>query len=185
MLASHANRPFLFSEGVTEGGNSDREREMVSHLIASDVKVVVLAQASYPTRFLSGKSWFDGMFPLLQSLTESGIKVVLIAESANVGVDPIECSAIQIAFSRCPADVIRLTSQLKANRGRIFDEIRVVKEFRSVILFDWIDQICPDSSCSIYRDSRWMWRDNGHLSVHASQLLTEPLGRAMQSVLAN
>lgn len=186
MLASRANNPFLFREGVTENGSSELERQLVSHLVDSGVKLVVLAQAMYSNvNYLPGQSWYHGMLPILQTFSNAGIPVVLVGESVNVGVDPLECSALQISLSQCPADVLRSTVQLKANRGRTAEEFSLAAQLRRVVLFDWADELCPMPTCEIYRDGYWLWRDNGHISIHASELLSEPLENAMRAALTD
>jgi hypothetical protein len=123
------------------------------------------------------------MRPVIQKLTSSGINVVLVAESINVGADPQDCSALQIRLSLCSADVSRSTSQLLSQRGRIQQEVELVGESEAVVHFDSATYLCPDERCRLRRANQWWWRDNGHISVFASQQLSEPLKIAIAQAL--
>ena len=183
LLASRANSPFLYLDDVAIEGKSDEQRTMVDHLIRRKVQLVVVAQSTYPVTFRAGSDWGDAMRPVLDELSNAGIRVVLVAESIFVGVDPQDCSALQIYLSQCAADVEKETSQLLGQRGRIQEEIELVSEFGSVVLFDSAPLLCPDESCAIRRDGQWWWRDESHISVHASKQLENPLRAAMASAL--
>jgi hypothetical protein len=119
------------------------------------------------------------MRPLLRALTDANIKVILIAESVFVNVDPQDCSGFQIRISVCDADVVKDTLQLQRQRGRIDQEVSLDQEFDAVSLFDSSKYLCPETLCAVRRNGHWWWRDNGHISVYASKQLTQPLEQAM------
>ena len=183
LLASRANSPFLFLEGVSEGGASNEQRGMVKHLIELGVRIVVVAQSTYQISFQDGRDWADAMRPVLEEFTVAGVRVVLVGESVFVGADPQDCSALQIYLSACAADIERQTSQLLGQRSRIQQEADLAQEIDSVVLFDSARHLCPEELCSLRRNGRWWWRDNGHISVYASQQLELPLQAAMRAAL--
>lgn len=183
LLASRANAPFLFLEGVSEDGVSNEQRRMVKHLIERGVRIVVVAQSTYQISFQDGHDWADAMRPVLEELTIAGVRVVLVGESLFVGADPQDCSAFQIYLSACAADVERQTGQLLGQRSRFQQEADLAREIGSVVLFDSARHLCPEELCRIRRNGRWWWRDNGHISVYASRQLEVPLQAAMTAVL--
>lgn len=183
LLATRANNPFLYLEGVARDGGDGTPERIVQYLIERNIDLAVIAQATYPISYQDGKDWIDGMRPVIQKLTSSGINVVLVAESINVGADPQDCSALQIRLSLCSADVSRSTSQLLSQRGRIQQEVELVRESEAVVHFDSATYLCPDERCGLRRANQWWWRDNGHISVFASQQLSEPLEIAMAQAL--
>ena len=185
LLASRANSPFLFLEGTYGDGASDDQRRMVKHLIDVGVQIVVVAQSNYQISFQEGQDWADAMRPILDEFTEAGVKVVLVGESIFVAADPLECSALQIYLSACAADVERQTSQLLGQRARFRQEVDLARENAAVILFDSARYLCPEELCSLRRDGRWWWRDNGHISVYASKQLEVPLQAAMTAALSS
>jgi hypothetical protein len=189
LLASRANSPFLFLEGVSEGGASNEQRRMVKHLIELGVRIVVVAQSTYQISFQDGRDWADAMRPVLEEFTVAGVRVVLVGESVFVGervfvgADPQDCSALQIYLSACAADIERQTSQLLGQRSRFQQEADLAQEIDSVVLFDSARHLCPEELCSLRRNGRWWWRDNGHISVYASEQLGVPLQAAMREAL--
>lgn len=183
LLASRANSPFLFLEGVASDGSNFEQRQMIEHLKTLNVVLVVVAQSNYPITFDVGRTWEDGMRPVLRELTNSGIKVVLVAESLIVEENPLACSALQISFSACKADISIDTESLLSRRRRHASELRLEKEFSSVVLFDSARYMCPESTCPVRRDGHWWWRDGGHISVYASRQLSTSLQEKMQSVI--
>jgi len=186
MLASRANTSFLLLQSVAVGGTKDTDagvQQMMELLIRRKVRLVVIAQSDYSIEYISGQSWSDGMRPILTKLTRAGIKVVLVAQSTNIGADPLECSAFQVKLSSCYAIVERDSALMFGQRGRTTEEKMLTEEFNSVVYFDSAKFLCPEERCAIRRGGHWWWRDNGHISLYASQQLSEPLSSAMRRVL--
>jgi hypothetical protein len=68
-------------------------------------------------------------------------------------------------------------------RSRFQQEADLAQEIDSVVLFDSARHLCPEELCSLRRNGRWWWRDNGHISVYASEQLGVPLQAAMREAL--
>jgi peptidoglycan/LPS O-acetylase OafA/YrhL len=183
MLASRASTPFLYLESLTVDGTNELPRQMIEHLIAQDVAVVVIAQSNYALRFLENKTWADGMRPVLQQLEAAGIPAVLVAQSVTVDVDPQACSHLQMRVGVCPADVVRDTAQLRSDRDRFSSEVELATSIEGVVLLDTFEYLCPSRQCATKRDGHWWWRDSGHISIYASSHLSLPLRDAMRRAL--
>lgn len=178
VLATLPATPFLIANGGVHSDSGSSQLRLVRYLIESDVEVVVISQANYG-------SWTVGMSPILRLLSEADIAVVLVAEFMNVneGANPQHCSGLQIRIRLCPADVTNLSESLLRARVREEEELSMVANFRRVTRFDWFPYLCPHASCPVRQNGRWIWRDDGHISVYASEKLSAPLQRAIQLAL--
>jgi len=54
---------------------------------------------------------------------------------------------------------------------------------RNTVLLDTIEVLCPEATCSTYRDGKWWWRDNAHVSVTASRAMTPLMKLKMSEAL--
>jgi len=176
LLGSRAGSPFLL------GPQASETDAMLDVIVEQRVDVAVIAQSNYP---VSDDEWYLGMREVLQTLTRSGIRVVLVAQSLFVDQAPLNCSYLKITMSMCQADVSLSTSELLGQRKRISIEQRLMSEFPQIVYLDTAKFLCPTERCEIRREGRWWWRDGGHISVFASRQLAEPLRQAIAMSLSN
>jgi peptidoglycan/LPS O-acetylase OafA/YrhL len=175
LLGSRAGAPFLV-------GPQASETDAVLKLIVDQrVKVAVIAQSNYS---VPDDEWYKGMREVLQTLTSSGIGVVLVAQSLFPDQAPLKCSYLKIISSMCQAEVSLSTSELLSQRDRFSSEQRLISEFPQVVHLDTARFLCPSGSCEIRRQGRWWWRDGGHISVFASRQLAAPLQQAIAMALS-
>jgi hypothetical protein len=134
---------------------------------------VVIGQSGYDMGTTNGESWPDMFIPVLQRLEELNIPVVIIGTTFSVRVEPQTCSQFQIFIGKCSASVRLDTKQLDESRlGRFVEEQISRDSVRNTVLLDTIEVLCPEETCSTFRDGKWWWSDHVHVSIAASEAMT-------------
>ncbi|MEY4068587.1 MAG: hypothetical protein RLZZ332_923 [Actinomycetota bacterium] len=185
ILAVRGNSPFLYTSGVRDNANPSETQQLVDLALDRNVDVAVIAQSDYSSNFAPGVDWEQAFGAVLEDLTSSGVRVLIVAQSVLMDSDPRMCSPIQIRISQCDQVVTRDSSQLFAARDRVPIETRLAEKFQGVALFDSGKILCPDETCSNRRRYEWWWRDGGHIAIPASTALTPHLSAAIRELLAN
>jgi hypothetical protein len=172
-IAVNGNHPYLF---MTWDMNQTRESypfKSLEIMAKTRPRVVVIAQSGYNTGGPADVQWADQFTPILRQLEGMGIRVVVVAASLVPESRPRECSIFQISIGVCPADKQVSTSKLLEGRKKRFDEEkRAIAQVNNSVLMDAAPILCPAKTCSVYRDGKWWWRDDAHLSIVASKSLT-------------
>jgi peptidoglycan/LPS O-acetylase OafA/YrhL len=186
VLSTNGNRPFLFRPWDQELTKSEYPFQALETLAALKPRpsVVVIGQSGYDMGTTNGESWSDTFTPVLQRLDELNIPVVVIGAAFSVGAEPQTCSQFQIFIGKCSADVRLNTAQLDESRSSRFLEEQISRDsVRNTVLLDTIEVLCPEATCSTYRDGKWWWRDNAHVSVTASRAMTPLMKLKMSEAL--
>ena len=186
VLSTNGNRPFLFRPWDQELTKSEYPFQALETLAAQKPRpsVVVIGQSGYNMGTTNGESWSDTFTPVLQRLDELNIPVVIIGAAFSVGAEPQTCSQFQIFLGRCLASVRLDTAQLNESRSSRFLEEQISRDsVRNTVLLDTIEVLCPEATCSTFRDGKWWWRDNAHVSITASQAMTPLMKLKMSEAL--
>ena len=183
-IAVNGNNPYLFVTWDIQQTRESYPFKSLEIMRTTRPRVVVIAQSVYNTGAPEGVRWADQFIPILQQLEEMRIPVVVVAANLVPGLKPRDCSPFQIFLDVCPANQQASTDKLLEDRKqRLEEEHRAIAEVDNSVLMDAAPILCPATSCSIYRDGKWWWRDSSHLSIFASQslipLLTERIREAL------
>ena len=165
--------PFVSSIGIIE-----RIKELKP-------SVVVIAQSGYNQDTPQGTNWSEEFLPILRILEEANIPVVVVAASVNVGVYPQTCSIVQVKLRRCPAEQELSRTALENGRSyRTGEEKIAVSMVSNTLIMDTFKVLCPNEKCSTFRNGKWWWRDEAHISITASNamipIMTDSMRRAMK-----
>jgi peptidoglycan/LPS O-acetylase OafA/YrhL len=123
--------------------------------------------------------WRKGLEALLDELEQIGTEVRVVNPVPHFFAVPYtvnfgECAAFRLVSdpTTCGAQAPR--DVLNAQRHQAVQaELAAVATVPSASSVDFFDFLCPSSSCSMYADGRWLYRDGTHLSVDGSLELTE------------
>jgi hypothetical protein len=186
VISTNSNHPFLYrpwDEDLTKSEYPYQALETLASLKPRP-SVVVIGQSEYPMGTTNGESWSEMFIPVLNRLEELDIAVVVLVSAFSVGVEPRACSYLQVVIDRCNASVDRETNELEQSRlSRKTEERSAVGAVRNAVLMDTIGVLCPEATCSTYRDGKWWWRDNAHVSVTASRAMTPLMKLKMSEAL--
>jgi peptidoglycan/LPS O-acetylase OafA/YrhL len=186
VISTNSNHPFLYrpwDEDLTKSEYPYQALETLASLKPRP-SVVVIGQSEYPMGTTNGESWSEMFIPVLNRLEELDIAVVVLVSAFSVGVEPRACSYLQVVIDRCNASVDRETNELEQSRlSRKTEERSAVGAVRNAVLMDTIGVLCPEASCSTFRDGKWWWRDNAHVSIAASQAMTPLMKSKMSEAL--
>lgn len=184
-IAVLGNTPFLFrpwDDGFTK---QSYPFEFISKIDRIKPDVVVIAQSGYDQNEPLGVDWSEEFLPILQALEIKNIPVVVVAASVNVGVYPQACSVLQINLGYCSAKKDLLTSELDQGRAyRVEQEKLAVSSVQNAVIMDTLPVLCPERICSTRRNGKWMWRDEAHISITASEMIYPLMKKSMKDALS-
>jgi peptidoglycan/LPS O-acetylase OafA/YrhL len=186
VISTNSNHPFLYRPWDEELTKSEYPYQALETLASLKPRpsVVVIGQSEYSMGTTNGESWSEMLIPILKRLDELDVAVVVLASAFSVGVEPRACSYLQVVINRCNASVDRVTNELEQSRlSRKIEERSAVGAVRNAVLMDTIEVLCPEASCTTYRDGKWWWRDNAHVSIAASQAMTPLMKLKMAEAL--
>lgn len=184
-IAVNGNHPYLF---MPWDMSKTRENYPFKSLETMEIfrpQVVVIAQSSYNTDGPADVPWGDQFVPILRQLERMGIPVVVVAASLVPESRPRECSIFQTSIGACPADKqVSTRKLLEARNPRFEEEKRAIAQVKNSVLMDAAPILCPISTCAVYRDGKWWWRDDAHLSIVASKSLIPLMTERIRAALA-
>jgi hypothetical protein len=186
VISTNSNHPFLYRPWDTELTESEFPFLVLEALESSTKRpsVVVIGQSGYSMGTTNGEQWSDMFIPILQRLEQLGIPVVVIGAAFSVGVEPRSYSFIQVQLGKCEADAVRRTSTLEASRtGRVVEKQIAIDAVRNAVLMNTLPTLCPQKDCRTFRDGKWWWRDNAHVSIIASYAMTPLMKSTMSEAL--
>lgn len=184
-IAVLGNTPFLYRPWDMEYTKESYPFEFISKIKVINPKVVVIAQSGYDQNAPSGIKWSDEFLPILQALESARIPVVVVAASVNVGVYPQTCTVLQIKIGLCAAERVLMTSELDQGRAyRVAQEKLAVGSVKNAVIMDTLPVLCPKRICNTRLNGKWMWRDEAHISITASEMLVPLMRQSMQSALS-
>lgn len=184
VVAVKGNSPFLFKPW--DSGFTTESYPFISLQRIKELKpsVVVIAQSGYNQDAPQGTNWSDEFLPVLQVLEEANIPVVVVAASVNVGAYPQTCSIIQVNFRMCPAEQNLSRTELDNGRSyRTSEEKIAVSKVSNAIIFDTLQVLCPNEKCSTFRNGKWWWRDEAHISITASNAMIPMMTESMRQAI--
>lgn len=183
-IAVLGNTPFLFRPWDMEYTKQSYPYEFISKIKDIHPDVVVIAQSGYDQSAPTGVNWSDEFLPILHALELEKIPVVVVAASVNVGIQPQACTVLQIKVGLCPAEQRLITAQLDQGRAyRIAQEKLAVGSVKNAVIMDTLPVLCPEQMCNTLFNGKWMWRDEAHISITASEMLIPLMQESMQEAL--
>jgi len=200
VATSHTGCPFLGLESSGKHGFpcAAWQRSIVEWAHANRPAVVVIANRS-SGYVRPGKRWRtiagedgkrarsvevavaryrDGLERVVRELTSAGLPVVLIASIPHMDGFVERTSLLTAAVGAQPFEVARADAE-EDRRPAIEVERRLAEAIQGVALFDPIPTLCSAVVCAADRDGRTMYRDETHLSIAGSLLLTDELTRIL------
>ena len=184
IVAVKGNSPYLFKPwdmGFTKSSYPYVSLERIEELKPS---IVVIAQSGYNQDAPQGTNWSEEFLPILRILEEANIPVVVVAASVNVGVYPQTCSIVQVKLRRCPAEQELSRTELDNGRSyRTSEEKIAVSMVSNAVIFDTLQVLCPSEKCSAFRNGKWWWRDEAHISITASNAMIPMMTESMRQAI--
>ena len=185
IVAVKGNSPYLFKPWDMDFTKNSYPYVSLERIKELKPSVVVIAQSGYNQDTPQGTNWSEEFLPILRILEEANIPVVVVAASVNVGVYPQACSIVQVKLGRCPAEQELSRTALENGRSyRTGEEKIAVSMVSNTLIMDTFKVLCPNEKCSTYRNGKWWWRDEAHISITASNamipIMTDSMRRAMK-----
>jgi len=129
-----------------------------------------------------------GLESSVKRLQASGHQVVLVQDvpyfSKPLTSDPQQFSAIRIASGSNLA-VTMPVAQANANESAARQAFTDVAERNGATLIDLRDFFCPNALCSTQLDGMYLYRDEGHISISASEALAGTFATALATLPAS
>lgn len=185
IVAVKGNSPYLFKPWDMDFTKNSYPYVSLERIKELKPSVVVIAQSGYNQDTPQGTNWSEEFLPILRILEEANIPVVVVAASVNVGVYPQTCSIVQVKLRRCPAEQELSRTALENGRSyRTGEEKIAVSMVSNTLIMDTFKVLCPNEKCSTFRNGKWWWRDEAHISITASNamipIMTDSMRRAMK-----
>jgi peptidoglycan/LPS O-acetylase OafA/YrhL len=184
IVAVKGNSPYLFKPWDMDFTINSYPYVSLERIKELKPSVVVIGQSGYNQDAPQGTNWSDEFLPILRILEEASIPVVVIAASVNVGVDPQVCSVAQVWLGMCSADKGLSRSDLDNGRSYRTDEEKLaVSMVGNALIMDTLPVLCPEEECSTFRNGKWWWRDEAHISVAASNAVVPLMVDSMRKAI--
>jgi hypothetical protein len=124
--------------------------------------------------------WRQGLEQALDRISQAGITTVVINPIPHFFLE----GDFKVILDNCPAfrllndasDCGSVQSRAhieKQRRTAVEAEVAAAAAVASTTTIDFIDYLCSESSCSMYRDGTWLYRDGTHISVNGAVELTD------------
>jgi hypothetical protein len=122
--------------------------------------------------------WRAGLEPVLKTLSDAGVPVVIIAAVPEMTGYTNRTSLLSSAFGSQAFEVSR--QKVLDDRQPALDvEESLADAYPGVTVFDPFPALCDTESCSTDRDGKPVYQDETHLSVDGSLLLAPGLREAI------
>lgn len=119
----------------------------------------------------------DGYVEYWNTLTDAGVKVIVLADSPRPKNNVPEC------LQKYDMDASKCATPYKKGPGTDTLE-RAVKKAKDVTLVSMDDWICPgEKTCPAVIDDNIVYRDQSHLAVKFTQFVSKPLGERIQDAI--
>ena len=185
IIAVKGNNPYLFKPWDMDFTINSYPYASLERIKELKPSVVVIAQSGYNQDAPQGTNWSEEFLPILRILEEASIPVVVVAASVNVGVYPQACSVAQIKFGFCSADQKLSRTELDNVRGyRTREEKLAVSMVGNALIMDTLPVLCPEEECSTFRNGKWWWRDEAHISIEASNAIFPLMVDSMRKAIS-
>lgn len=175
------NEPFFYP---TIGREYTECAEWRANAIATITNIspdlVILGSAE--TYNFSLKQWQDGTESVLLTLAASASKIYFLRATPQLGFDGPNCLAKM-------SDMKDIESQrgCRSNYNSHEDSIAwrgintAASKYQNVKLIDMNEFVCPQGSCSAYRDGAFIYRDGQHLTAQFVHSLTDLLRQHLEA----
>ena len=186
VISTNGAHPFLYRPWDEDLTRSEYPYQALETLASQKPRpsVVVIGQSGYEMGEINDESWSEMFVPILRRLEELKIPVVVLAAAFSVGVEPRACSYLQVVINKCRASIdVKTVAMEQSRSGRLLEEQSAIEVTSNAVLMDTIEVLCPEATCSTFRDGKWWWRDNAHVSITASQAMTPLMKLKMSEAL--
>jgi peptidoglycan/LPS O-acetylase OafA/YrhL len=141
-------------------------------------------QLGYRVRFGSRRgldAWTEALRLYAHSLTRTQVRIGLILDNPYVPYDPIECIARSRVATGCAVPRGRAMSPVV--RSRLLEQT-AVKSDRATVL-DPASFMCNSTSCSVFSHSRFVFRDEEHVTAAWSGSVSNAFGPFLEALVAD
>ena len=186
VISTNGAHPFLYRPWDEDLTRSEYPYQALETLASQKPRpsVVVIGQSGYEMGEINDESWSEMFVPILRRLEDLKIPVVVLAAAFSVGVEPRACSYLQVVINKCRASIdVKTVAMEQSRSGRLLEEQSAIEVTSNAVLMDTIEVLCPEATCSTFRDGKWWWRDNAHVSITASQAMTPLMKLKMSEAL--
>lgn len=206
VVTSHTGCPFLGREssGVHNYPCRSWQKSIVDYALKTRPKVVLISNLSegyvHPeagwrtaARDDGGRAgsvdeaatlWRRGLDPVVSSLRQAGIGVVIISSVPQMTGYTDGTSLLSQAFGTRDFSISRQDSE-DSREPALDAERSVAKANRGTVVFDPHPSLCDDDTCWATRGGTVLYQDETHLSVTGSMLLVDRLRAAITQAERN
>jgi len=191
-------------EGVLDVDCRSFYEEQMSALVAEPAAVVVLASAADlhvldRDMALSGggadwtsgtdgklREWQLGLSRTVDELATSGVGIVVVQPVPRFTGWPslAGCARLRLIIDSAGCGTTRATSETSPLGERVVRADReAVAGWPRVEVLDLRARLCPEATCSTLQDHGWVFRDESHITVPASEGLAPDLAAAITAAL--
>ncbi len=117
--------------------------------------------------------WQQKLTELLEKLTESADRVVLLAETPYLNFDPVDCLADEDVSNCDPPAAIVIDAGYAALESAAADAA-------GASLLSANELLCPGANCPVVVDDIVVFRDNHHVTATYMERLAEPIANLLE-----
>lgn len=130
--------------------------------------------------------WKEGSVSGALAVKDAGHQVVVVSPVPHLPGEgrpwwhPAECATVswfQNDPAACNRDVS--TEEYRSEQANGLEAAAESAHAADGVLIDLEEELCPDGSCSAYRDGHWWYRDGLHISTYGSTQLADEFVRGL------
>jgi hypothetical protein len=128
--------------------------------------------------------WRKGLEPIVATLTEAGIPVVIAGAVPEMHGYTNGTSLLGNAFGTPDFDIPRADSE-SDRKPALSVEKSIAADHPGALVYDPYPALCDETTCSAVRDDQIRYQDETHLSVDGSMLLADGLSAAIAEAVSS
>jgi peptidoglycan/LPS O-acetylase OafA/YrhL len=121
----------------------------------------------------SERAFYDNLSRQLRLFSQRGIKVIFLNSVPNFKNNASQCQIKNLVFGYPEEKHCQRPVQEIIQLREYYDEFvtKTIRPLDNVFVLDFIDYFCRRGSCKAFIDGNMMYRDQNHITEHASKLL--------------
>lgn len=177
-----ANIPFFYP---TIGREYTECAEWRSNAITKikEISADIVILGSAETYNFSPEQWQEGTESVLREIAPNARKIYFIRATPTLAFDGPSCLAQQATDLQDPNGQGGCRSSYNSQEAStVWRSISAATtHYQNVKLIDLNELVCPDGTCSAYRDGAFLYRDSQHLTATFIRSLSEPLHTMLEA----
>ena len=131
--------------------------------------------------------WESALVDTLRAIRETGAMALVVHPIPKIWFEWRPRLAAPARLLLGPEGFAASVSRDEAvvRRSRALDAERGAAASSQAATADFFERLCPAARCWTYRDGRWLYRDQGHITVAGAVLLTPEFTREISALLAS